>query len=87
MRKELKKAVSAFAEALRLSLSLYELADEDSKAYYHACEYSGLIQTLLLEQLLTDCDDLDEADAILRKYGLDHLIEDLHIKAEKWCND
>lgn len=84
MRTELKKAVSALAEALRLTLDLYELPKEDSKAEYHAREYSDQIQNLLLEQLLTDCDDLNEADAILRRHGLDLLIEDLHIKSEEW---
>lgn len=87
MTAELKKAVKALAQAFRLTLDLYEQPNHDAKTYYHAAEYSDQMRSLLLEQLLTDCDDLDEADGILREYNLDYLIEDLHIKASEWSRE
>lgn len=84
MRKELKQAVSTLAKAVRQTENMFGMPDGDSRTCYHAVEYYDQMKELLLEQLLTDCDDPLERDEILRTNDLDNLIEDLHLKADEW---
>lgn len=87
MTKGLKKAVTSLAKALRQTEDLFDAEGTNAKAYYHAVEYYDQMKELLLEQLLTDIDEPEQRDEILRENGLEDLIEDLHHKASEWENE
>lgn len=84
MNSDIRKAVSAFAKAVRMTLDLYDIPEPDNMTYYHAVEYSKDMEDLLMEMLLTASDDASERDEILKCNNLDHLCEDLHLKAAEW---
>lgn len=83
MRKELKEAVTSFAKAVWQVENLYDLPEPDSRTDYHAREYSKGMEDLLLDQLITASDNPLERDELLEKNDLEHLIEDLHIRARE----
>lgn len=87
MTKGLKKAVTSLAKALRQTEDLFDTEGTNAKAYYHAVEYYDQMKELLLEQLLTDIDEPEQRDEILRENGLEDLIDDLHLKASEWRNE
>lgn len=84
---DLRKAVVTLAKALRQTCDLFDMNGTDAKAYYHAVEYYDQMKELLLEQLLTDIDEPEQRDTILRENGLEDLIDDLHLKASEWRNE
>lgn len=81
MRKELREAISTFAKAVRQVEDLYDLPEPDSRTDYHAAEYSAVMTELLVDQLITATDNAPERDEILQRNDLEHLIENLHIRA------
>lgn len=83
MRKELREAISTFAKAVRQIEDLYDLPEPDSRTDYHAAEYSKVMAGLLIDQLITASDNPSERDELLERNGLEHLIEDMHIRARE----
>lgn len=84
MRRELKKALTLLARAVRATMNLHDLPDARPVETYHAREYTDAMTDLLLEQLLTATDDPGERARILLDAGLDSLVEELELKAAEW---
>lgn len=84
MTKEVRRALKAYARAVRLVDDMFDIPSPSPVTEYHCHEYSTEMEDMLIEQLLTSTDIAEERDAILVGAGLDHLVEDLHLKAEEW---
>lgn len=71
--KEVRKAVRAFARAVKLVADLADLPCPDPQTEYHAKEYLDEMETLLLQQLATMTTDDSEREEVLAISGLDYL--------------
>ena len=80
--KEVRKAIRAFARAVRLVADMTDLPGPDPLTEYHAKEYLEEMETLLLHQLITATMDCHEREDILDAYGLDYLVGRLSYMAE-----
>lgn len=71
--KEVKKAIRAFARAVRLTADLADLPCPDPLTEYYAKEYLDEMETLFLQQLATMTTDGCEREEVLATSGLDYL--------------
>ena len=82
--KEVRRAVKAYAKAVKLVSELCEMPFADPQTEYHGIEYIDEMETLLLHQLLTSMQTNRERDAVLSGAGLEHLRTRLHVMAKEW---
>ena len=82
--KEVKKAIRAFARAVRLTADLADLPCPDPLTEYYAKEYLDEMEDLLLQQLITATMDCREREGILDACGLDYLAIRLGYLAEEF---
>jgi len=87
VRKEIRQAVSALANAVRKTSDLFRYGESDARAYYHAVEYYDQMKEMLLQQLLTDFDTMEERLSVLRNSDLCELADDLLAMDEEWNKD
>jgi len=73
--KPLRRALLTFARAVRQVADLSELPGPDPLTEYHAREYLDVMESLLVEQLVTSVPTGAEREALLSVAGLDYLEE------------
>lgn len=73
--KEVRRAVRAFARAVKAVADLADLPSPDPLTEYHAKEYLEEMETLLVHQLLTALSSAEERRKVLAAFELDYLIE------------
>ena len=82
--REVKKAVRAFARAVKLVADLADLSSPDPLTEYHAKEYLEEMETLLLHQLLTAFYRKCEREKLLYDFELDYLAERMSSIEQEW---
>ena len=82
--KEVRKAVRAFARAVKLVADLADLPCPDPQTEYHAKEYLDEMEILLMHQLLTAYDGKSEREKLLNDYELDYLVERMSLIEQEW---
>ena len=73
--KPLRRALLTFARAVRQVADLAEIPSPDPLTEYHCREYLDVMETLLVDQLVTAVPDQSEREAILSVAELDYLWE------------
>lgn len=85
--KEVRKAIRAFARAVRLVADMTDLPGPDPLTEYHAKEYLEEMETLLVHQLLTAFNSDSERVELLSAHELDHLAEKVRSVEKEWDED
>lgn len=85
--REVKKAVRAFARAVKLVEELADFPSPDPLTEYHAKEYLEEMETLLVHQLLTAFNSDSERVELLSAHELDHLAEKVRSVEKEWDED
>lgn len=82
--KEVRAAVRALAKAVKITGEIYEQPLPHPQSLYHAKEYLGDMEGLLVQQVLTAFPDVSLGEEFLSSSGLDYLSDSLQTLAEKW---
>lgn len=82
--KEVRKAIRAFARAVRLVADMADLPGPDPLSEYHAKEYLDEMETLLVHQLLTAFSSCEERRMILASNELDYLMDRIQFTEKEW---
>ena len=81
---DVKRAVRAFARAVKLVADMADIPSPDPQTEYHAKEYLEEMESLLLDQLLTAFLSEHGREDILEDAGLGHLVGPLRFREAEW---
>ena len=82
--KEVRAAIKALAKAVKITGEIYERPFPHPQSLYHAREYLGDMEDLLVQQVLTAFPDVQSGEEFLSSCGLDYLQGSLQTLAEQW---
>ena len=82
--KEVRSAVMALAKAVKITGEIYERPSPHPQSLYHAREYLGDMEDLLVQQVLTAFPDVQSGEDFLSSCGLDYLQSGLVTLSEQW---
>jgi len=85
--RDVRRAVRAFARAVKMVADLADLPSPDPQTEYHAKEYLEEMENLLVHQLLTAFASEEGRDAVLAAYGLDYLSERVLYLEREWSGE
>lgn len=85
--KEVRRAVRAFARAVKAVADLADLPSPDPLTEYHAKEYLEEMETLLVHQLLTAFASEEAREAVLAEYGLEYLSVKVLYLGREWSGE
>ncbi|MBR6932308.1 MAG: hypothetical protein IKH49_03285 [Bacteroidales bacterium] len=85
--KEVRRAVRAFARAVKAVADLADLPSPDPLTEYHAKEYLEEMETLLVHQLLTAFGSDSDRVELLSAYELEYLAEMVRSVEKEWNED
>ena len=85
--REVRSAIRALARAVRITEGIYKLPFQHPQSLYHAREYLGDMEDLLVQQVLTAFPDVDSGEKFLSSCGLDYLSCSLQTLSKEWGSD
>ena len=85
--KQLRWAIMHFARSVKMVEELGEHSSCEPLCEYHYREYVDLMESILVDQVVTAFPDTDEMTAVLTSAGLEHLVEDAIILARELSED
>ena len=83
----MRRAVRAFARAVKAVADLADLPSPDPLTEYHAKEYLEEMETLLVHQLLTAFGSDSDRVELLSAYELEYLAEMVRSVEKEWNED